>query len=110
MLCPPRINPEAADEFDCGDWAEPVEWAEIAFIWPGPKPCETPDYLHDLNAMHAAEDAFGAGDLGNRYKHELQKATQCLRGDIWYAVHADAEQRAEAYLRALDLWEDEDDS
>lgn len=59
------------------------------------------DYLNDLNAMHEAEKAI-PDDKIDEYKHRLciaattkERITQC----------ATAAQRAEAFLRTLNLWE-----
>jgi hypothetical protein len=63
-----------------------------------------PDYLNDLNAMHAAEEALkperphAAPWL--HYRLEILK----LCGDA--LLHAGATQRAEAFLRTLNLWTD----
>ena len=67
-----------------------------------------PDYLNDLNAMHEAENV-----LLNKCDNDPQDnlwidylanlliaAPYCLR------EHATAAQRAEAYLRTLNLWKD----
>ncbi len=66
-----------------------------------------PDYLNDLNAMHEAE---------KQIPKNLQPAYWCLlcslnSGEIvaygyFYAVHKTAAQRAEAFLRTLNLWEE----
>jgi hypothetical protein len=56
-----------------------------------------PDYLNDLNAMHEAEKTLT----------KIQARTYAcrkLRGGIFDAVHATASQRAEAYLKTLNLW------
>jgi hypothetical protein len=72
-----------------------------------------PDYLNDLNAMHEAEKII---------------ERLCKEGDYWFhlrelcafpdaesdwnkvyfftAVHAAADQRAEAFLKTLNLWEE----
>jgi hypothetical protein len=64
-----------------------------------------PDYLFDLNAMHEAEKALSGynsatGDSQyGRYITALQRITN------WNRVpSAIAAQRAEAFLRALNLW------
>jgi hypothetical protein len=64
-----------------------------------------PDYLHDLNAMNEAEEVL---------RDDREAA---FRGWLWLAhgqpemrcaiVHATAAQRAEAFLRTIDKWEEE---
>jgi len=73
----------------------------------------TPDYLNDLNAMHEADgflrkNQFHAVD----YPHWLFKVVSGLewKGDMGYFMPnftmASAPERAEAFLRTLNLWED----
>lgn len=56
-----------------------------------------PDYLNDLNAMHEAEKTLSSGQ---RQAYALHLARLCDRS-TWHAIAA---QRAEAFLRTLDLW------
>ena len=62
-----------------------------------------PDYLNDLNAMHEAETVL-TGDQQHDYECHL------LRMDYpdWEikVTHATANQRAEAFLRTLGLWQE----
>jgi len=60
---------------------------------------ECPDYLNDLNAMAAAESLIiKAGWQTIRlYEDELQKKVANI-------VFASAAQRAESFLRVLNLW------
>lgn len=66
-----------------------------------------PDYLTDLNAMHEAESIR---DLGRDDHHEMELDDICYRdwnaGKHWSdsSIYATAPQRAEAFLRTLDLW------
>jgi hypothetical protein len=56
-----------------------------------------PDYLNDLNAMHEAEKVLT----------KIEATTYAcgkLRGGLFDAVHATASQRAEAFLKTLNLW------
>lgn len=67
-----------------------------------------PDYLNDLNAMHEAEKTL----------REMQTMTYVDRlgeivsqgmgdgsyGEVWNMNHATATQRAEAFLKTLNLW------
>lgn len=70
-----------------------------------------PDYLNDLNAMHEAEKAciLETFEKSLLFRNALHKI--CCDGHnykieaslIW---HATAAQRAEAFLRTLDLWKE----
>ena len=59
-----------------------------------------PDYLNDLNAMHEAEDTMYDGQLWIEYENVLTTAMDHVGGQF----HATAAQRAEAFLKALNLW------
>jgi len=67
-----------------------------------------PDYLNDLNAMHEAEKALN--ELS--WMHYLRNLAEIVRKpkqceiQISQYVHATAAQRAEAFLRTLNLWTD----
>ena len=64
-----------------------------------------PDYLNDLNAMHEAEKAMSQSQK-TRYIFELQ--TLCGGqhfGDNYFATPS---QRAEAFLRTLGLWKEDE--
>jgi hypothetical protein len=58
---------------------------------------ETPDYPNDLNAMHEAEEKLKL-DQHRDYHDHLQKFCR-------YPEFCNAAQRAEAFLKTLDLWE-----
>jgi hypothetical protein len=81
---------------------------------------EIPDYLNDLNALHAAEkvllsdDAtysqrnFYASLLGSITLNDNGRGWQPLSNDDCFPIlHATAAQRAEAFLRTLNLWTDD---
>jgi hypothetical protein len=65
-----------------------------------------PDYLNDLNAMHIAEMILTR--IQRLFYQvnliKLQKAD--LVAGSWDLIHATAAQRAEAFLRTLNLWEE----
>lgn len=69
---------------------------------------DLPDYLHDLNAMHAAEKALKDSyetEIGSRglYISTLNH----ISGDNFFGcIHATAAQRAEAFLRTIGKWEE----
>jgi hypothetical protein len=60
-----------------------------------------PDYLNDLNAMHEAEKKL----IGSRQKVTyLDELMKILGYPTFDSVHATAAQRAEAFLKTLNLW------
>jgi len=61
---------------------------------------DVPDYLDDLNAMHEAEKTLGDPQLWEEYGDNLERAM----GEVGWIYHATASQRAEAFLRTLNLW------
>jgi len=60
-----------------------------------------PDFTGDLNAMHMAEKVL-TPDRQVWYETNLLVAMGKPFGAVWYATAA---QRAEAFLRTLNLWE-----
>ncbi len=60
------------------------------------------DPLHDLNAMHEAERIVLGYDEVQKYKRVLNKVC----GPETHPIFSDAAQRAEAFLRTLNLWKD----
>lgn len=91
-------------------------WALRYLGEPSPTPDErwaVPNYITDLNAMHEAEGiltpeqrgAFGCilhDILGVRA--ELNDDDQWGGHEVFICSHAKAAQRAEAFLRTLNLW------
>lgn len=67
-----------------------------------------PNYTGDLNAMHEAEKVLRtpSGDVSDAIALDRMHKYAELLG---YAIDATASQRAEAFLRVLNLWEDEED-
>ena len=81
-------------------------------VWKSSKP--SPDYLNDLNACHEAEKVltyeqkeqfvFWLNHLHPSADiHHAEKKRE-LRLDVFDLVHATAAQRAEAFIRTLNLW------
>ena len=73
--------------------------------------CELPYYLHDLNAMHEAEKVLMDEQLEAwaQWLCALTMTDSQIYGKrVWCAVkmaaRATASQRAEAFLRTLNLW------
>ena len=61
-----------------------------------------PDYLNDLNAMHEAEKVL-TDEQKREYRICLFRLCDCYAGR---EVHTTAAQRAEAFLKTLNLWTD----
>lgn len=90
----------------CG-WVESPygKWSHDGLILRDP--LNPPDYLNDLNACHKMEDNIvGSGLAGSSVdvKYHKQLAAICSTRPIWNATAA---QRAEAFLKTLSLWKDE---
>ncbi len=71
-----------------------------------------PDFLNDLNAMHEAEKVRFSDDVGpaslNEWAYQLYIVTRINAEDKDVALaRATASQRAEAFLKTLDLWKEE---
>lgn len=64
-----------------------------------------PDYVNDLNAMHEAEKVMISKGNQFRVKHydNLNGSFGCTNTGMW-AVYATASQRAEAFLKTLNLY------
>jgi len=61
---------------------------------------DLPDYVNDLNAMHEAEATLTEDQLWIMAR-QIERNWE----DQWY-FRATARQRAEAFLRTLDKWEE----
>ena len=72
---------------------------------------QLPDYYSDLNAMHEAEKVLTEMQQKNYALEYLPMVlvingrARRLKGEEFTFVHATAAQRAEAFLRTLNLWE-----
>ncbi len=68
---------------------------------------QPPDYLSDLNAMHEAEKVL-TQEQGKEYTLAVMRIVNVERG--WATVdamlRASAAQRAEAFLKTLGLWKE----
>jgi len=72
------------------------------------------NYLEDLNAMHEAEATMNRGQratfrhyIGSMFQRDEDGDTTGWEGRFGRAIHATSSQRAEAFLRTFNLWEDE---
>lgn len=95
-----------------GGWGEPNE-PEDCFgvedkVWD--RVSELPNYCADLNAMHEAEKVMDFAQCNRFTKHlrSIGDANAELMGHEAenFDWHATAMQRAEAFLRALNKWEE----
>jgi hypothetical protein len=76
---------------------------EVTGLWDHPYSSDTRrmmDFCSDLNAMHEAEAALTEDQLWIMAR-QIERNWE----DQWY-FRATARQRAEAFLRTLDKWED----
>jgi hypothetical protein len=87
----------------CGWKPNPFEMDMCGQVFPQ----SPPDYLNDLNAMHEAEA------LLDRYEAKLfeEKLFNILESEVMHTgefalIHATAAQKAEAFLKALNLWKE----
>jgi hypothetical protein len=84
--------------------AKACGWELRDIYWYGDgKECEVPpNYLNDLNAMHEAEKTA----LVHNYR--LHSGDECVEQNYLRRISkfAAATQRAEAFLRTLNLWKD----
>lgn len=74
---------------------------------------DIPDYLHDLNAIHAAVVQW-CDDPEKKLKYHRRLSEVVGRGtpnfpgyNVWDAENATAAQRAEAFLRTIGKWKEE---
>ena len=65
---------------------------------------DCPDYLNDLNAMREAEKVFEGYGMRQSYRRNLLIA--CDTNDLNEIISASAAQRAEAFLRTINKWEE----
>lgn len=65
---------------------------------------KVPDYLHDLNAMHEAEEILNE----NKRLIYSRALVENFHGLGWQfdVIHATSAQRAEAFLRTIGKWKD----
>jgi hypothetical protein len=64
-----------------------------------------PDYLNDLNAMHEAEKALNTDALCDEYNSRIESMVSG-KSPLGWKWHATAAQRAEAFLRTINKWDD----
>jgi len=79
-------------------------WHEKYSMWPRKHyllPTEPPNYLNDLNAMHEAEKVLDGAAARFRYAEILHGIVK--RDGSSHIWHAAAAQRAEAFLKTLNL-------
>lgn len=70
---------------------------------------DIPDYLNDLNAMHEVEEILTYDQQLLYVRHIANPWDTDPNGNywkMWLCAKATAAQRAEAYLKTLNLWKD----
>lgn len=105
-----HVHPSA--RYELSDYA--VDQGRLIGDKPGQFWDFVPDYLNDLNAMHEAEKILDDGVLWKGYLNRLwdvvcpqfQQMSGLNAAVGLLLVHATAGQRAEAFLRTLNLWDD----
>lgn len=98
----------------CGWSAKPSKKADLPWGASATKPDwhyvhQLPAYLSDLNAMHEAEEHAIIGPIARGGKSLLTayiKQLVTIAEDEPSAMVATAAQRAEAFLKTLNLWDD----
>jgi hypothetical protein len=71
-----------------------------------------PDYLNDLNAMHEAEKVLHEMNNAQLCVSYREHLNDCMERDgthycsLGLAYHATASQRAEAFLKTINKWDD----
>lgn len=95
----PADNVGAAARLFYGDvWWRDAENNTVASI------DQLPDYLNDLNAMHEAEKVLKV-EQHFTFQVELARVINTITYPLNFALlHSTAAQRAEAFLRTLNLW------
>lgn len=86
-------------------WATRPDTRELDFL---------PNYPADLNAMHEAEKTLIAKSQQDRFVHRLwfvigagvHVAHIGWDSQEWILIHSTAAQRAEAFIRTLNLWKE----
>lgn len=66
-----------------------------------------PNYPDDLNAMYEAEETLSEDDKKKYYNELYEFAPRRVfttHEDNWTMIHLTAPQRAEAFLKTLNLW------
>ena len=62
-------------------------------------------FTHDLNCIHEAEGTL-SDDLQSAYTYELLKVMNAKHWGAFELITATGKQRAEAFLRTFDKWEE----
>ena len=106
--CGWRVESTLADgvwKLYCGDVATSFWWNRDKIPTIHDVAHMLPSYLDDLNAIHEAEkQVIIPRVLGQEYAEAISDVN-CINEE-YGDYHATAAQRAEAFLRVLDLWEE----
>jgi len=73
-------------------------------------PVPLPDYLNDLNAMHEVEKIL-TNKQREKYIDTLLDAddNRIPYDECWFFLHTTAAQRAEAFLKTINKWNNQND-
>ena len=83
----------------------PAKWK--GYYVPGQEVAWAPNYLGDLNAMHEAEVWLKPSQWPTYHSHLVESWNDDPKPIYAYETHATAAQRAEAFLKTLNLWTEE---
>jgi len=96
----PGEEPTYGGNYKVALWFRKNPIARVRTRWQEKSRIGLPDYLSDLNAMHEAEKVLGGFN-------DPRWGTYCsYLDDLPSRIAATAAQRAEAFLRTLNLWDD----
>jgi len=90
-------------------WTHPDFGSKILYV------DDLPDYLNDLNTMHEMRRVLDNGALWGGYLNRLwgvvcpqfQQMSEARAAIGLLLIHATAAERAEAFLKTLNKWEDD---
>lgn len=102
-LVPVKIK---LDKHQYNGWGKPESWANDYYDCWNSSYGNVPDYINDLNAIHEAENTLSE-EQRLIYSEELyHTAIKCQKETgLWRYLSASAAQRAEAFLKTLNLWD-----
>ena len=89
--------------FEVGVQIELGGWYDPDGHFYGEHTSDLPDYLNSLDAMHEAEDSRAMFLKYDKYRKTLQDVCEST-----FPICATAAQRAEAFLKTLGLWTEEE--
>jgi len=98
----PQLVPEYVNELQPADMTE--RECNPVFIF---REGLIPDYPNDLNAMREAEETLTEHQREAYFNNLTEPMPWDFHGGLaWWSVHSTARQRAEAFLKTLNLWKE----